>query len=125
MKKTAAILASIATLCVCSMSAFAADGTTGGGNIIDGVLNGAEDIVDGVVSGAEDIITPGGSTDVEDNRDNNMSMPGTTSQVTPGDSTSGTGNVNTGVPAFELAALGAAAVGGLTAMAITVRKNNK
>lgn len=122
MKKTAAILASIATLCVCSMSAFAADGTTGGGNIIDGVLNGAEDIVDGVVSGAEDIITPGGSTGVEDNRDNNMSMPGTTSQVTPGDST---GNVNTGVPAFELAALGAAAVGGLTAMAITVRKNNK
>ena len=40
-------------------------------------------------------------------------------------STSGTGNVNTGVPAFELAALGAAAVGGLAAMAITVRKNNK
>ena len=125
MKKTAAILASIATLCVCSMSAFAADGTTDGGNIIDGVLNGAEDIVDGVVSGAEDIITPGGSTDIDDNSDDNMSMPGTTSQVAPGDSTSGAGNVNTGVPAFELAALGAAAVGGLTAMAVTVRKNNK
>lgn len=126
MKKTAAILASIATLCVGSMSAFAADGTTGGGNIIDGVLNGAEDIVDGVVSGAEDIITPGGSTGgVEESTDDNMSMPDTTSQVTPGDSTSNTDNVNTGVPAFELAALGAAAVGGLTAMAITVRKNNK
>ncbi len=125
MKKTAAILASIATLCVCSVSAFAADGTTGG-NIIDGVLNGAEDIVDGVVSGAEDIVTPGGSTGgVEESTDDNMSMPDTTSQVTPGDSTSNTGNVNTGVPAFELAALGAAAVGGLTAMAITVRKNNK
>lgn len=126
MKKTAAILASIAAVCVCSMSAFAADGTTGGnGNIIDGVLNGAEDIVDGVVSGAEDIITPGGSTSVDDNRDDNMSMPGTVSQVTPGDSTSNAGNVNTGAPAFELAALGAAAVGGLAAMAITVRKNNK
>lgn len=126
MKKTVAILASIATLCVCSMSAFAADGTTdGNGNIIDGVLEGAEDVVDGVISGAEDIVTPGGSTSVDDNTSDNMSMPDTTSQVTPGDSTSNTGNVNTGVPAFELAALGAAAVGGLTAMAITVRKNNK
>ena len=121
MKKTVAILASIAALCVCNMSAFAAED----GNIIDGVLNGAEDIVDGVVSGAEDIITPGGSTSVDDNRDDNMSMPGTTSQVTPGDSTSNAGNVNTGAPAYELAALGAAAVGGLAAMAITVRKNNK
>lgn len=125
MKKTAAIIASIATFCVCSMSAFAADGTTGGGNIIDGVLNGAEEIVDGVVSGAEEIITPGGSTSVDESTNDSTSVPDTVSQVTPGDSTSSTGNVNTGVPAFELAALGAAAVGGLTAMAVTVRKNNK
>lgn len=96
-----------------------------GDNIIDGVLNGAEDIVDGVVSGAEEIITPGGSTSVDDNGDNDTSMPATISQPTPGDSTNSTGNVNTGAPAFELAALGVAAVGGLTAMAVTVRKNNK
>ena len=117
MKKTAAILASIAAMSLCGLSASAADGD----NIIDGVLNGAEEIVDGVVSGAEEIITPGGSTSV----DESTAIPDTVSQVTPGDSTSSTGNVNTGVPAFELAALGAAAVGGLAAMAITVRKNNK
>lgn len=121
MKKTAAILASIAALCVCNMSAFAAED----GNIIDGVLNGAEDIVDGVVSGAEEIITPGGSTSVDESTNDSTSIPDTVSQVTPGDSTSSTGNVNTGAPAYELAALGAAAVGGLAAMAITVRKNNK
>ena len=54
MKKTAAILASIAAMSLCGLSASAADGD----NIIDGVLNGAEEIVDGVVSGAEEIITP-------------------------------------------------------------------
>ena len=58
MKKTAAILASIAALSLCTTSAFAANGD----NIVDGVLNGAEDVVDGVISGAEEIITPGGST---------------------------------------------------------------
>ena len=57
MKKTAVILASIAAMSLCGLSASAADGD----NIIDGVLNGAEEIVDGVVSGAEEIITPGGS----------------------------------------------------------------
>ena len=46
MKKTAAILASIAAMSLCGLSASAADGD----NIIDGVLNGAEEIVDGVVS---------------------------------------------------------------------------
>ena len=121
MKKTVAILASIAAMSLCGLSASAADGD----NIIDGVLNGAEDIVDGVVSGAEEIISPGGSTSVDDNGDNDTSMPATISQPTPGDSTNSTGNVNTGAPAFELAALGVAAVGGLTAMAVTVRKNNK
>ena len=121
MKKTAAILASIAAMSLCGLSASAADGD----NIIDGVLNGAEEIVDGVVSGAEEIITPGGSTSVDESTNDSTSVPDTVSQVTPGDSTSSTGNVNTGVPAFELAALGAAAVGGLAAMAITVRKNNK
>lgn len=121
MKKTAAILASIAAISLCGLSASAADGD----NIIDGVLNGAEEIVDGVVSGAEEIITPGGSTSVDESTNDSTAIPDTVSQVTPGDSTSSTGNVNTGVPAFELAALGAAAVGGLAAMAITVRKNNK
>ena len=121
MKKTAAILASIAAMSLCGLSASAADGD----NIIDGVLNGAEEIVDGVVSGAEEIITPGGSTSVDESTNDSTSIPDTVSQVTRGDSTSSTGNVNTGVPAFELAALGAAAVGGLAAMAITVRKNNK
>lgn len=121
MKKTAAILASIAAMSLCGLSASAADGD----NIIDGVLNGAEEIVDGVVSGAEEIITPGGSTSVDESTNDSTAIPDTVSQVTPGDSTSSTGNVNTGVPAFELAALGAAAVGGLAAMAITVRKNNK
>ena len=120
MKKTAAILASIAAMSLCGLSASAANGD----NIVDGVLNGAEDIVDGVVSGAEEIITPG-STSVDESTNDSTAIPDTVSQVTPGDSTSSTGNVNTGVPAFELAALGAAAVGGLTAMAITVRKNNK
>ena len=110
MKKTAAILASIAAMSLCGLSASAADGD----NIIDGVLNGAEEIVDGVVSGAEEIITPGGSTSVDESTNDSTAIP-----------TSSTGNVNTGVPAFELAALGAAAVGGLAAMAITVRKNNK
>ena len=110
MKKTAAILASIAAMSLCGLSASAADGD----NIIDGVLNGAEEI-----------ITPGGSTSVDESTNDSTSVPDTVSQVTPGDSTSSTGNVNTGVPAFELAALGAAAVGGLAAMAITVRKNNK
>ena len=62
MKKTAAILASIAAMSLCGLSASAADGD----NIIDGVLNGAEEIVDGVVSGAEEIITPGGSTSVDE-----------------------------------------------------------
>ena len=121
MKKTAAILASIAAISLCGLSASAANGD----NIIDGVLNGAEEIVDGVVSGAEEIITPGGSTFVDESTIDSTAIPDTVSQVTPGDSTSSTGNVNTGVPAFELAALGAAAVGGLAAMAITVRKNNK
>ena len=106
MKKTAAILASIAAMSLCGLSASAADGD----NIIDGVLNGAEEIVDGVVSGAEEIITPGGSTSVDESTNDSTAIPD---------------NVNTGVPAFELAALGAAAVGGLAAMAITVRKNNK
>ena len=54
MKKTAAILASIAAMSLCGLSASAADGD----NIIDGVLNGAEDIVDGVVSGAEESSLP-------------------------------------------------------------------
>lgn len=121
MKKTVAILASIAAMSLCGLSASAADGD----NIIDGVLNGAEEIVDGVVSGAEEIITPGGSTSVDESTNDSTAIPDTVSQVTPSDSTSSTGNVNTGVPAFELAALGAAAVGGLAAMAITVRKNNK
>ena len=110
MKKTAAILASIAAISLCGLSASAANGD----NIIDGVLNGAEEI-----------ITPGGSTSVDESTNDSTAIPDTVSQVTPGDSTSSTGNVNTGVPAFELAALGAAAVGGLAAMAITVRKNNK
>ena len=110
MKKTAAILASIAAMSLCGLSASAADG---------------DNIIDGVVSGAEEIITPGGSTSVDESTNDSTAIPDTISQVTPGDSTSSTGNVNTGVPAFELAALGAAAVGGLAAMAITVRKNNK
>ena len=110
MKKTATIIASIAAMSLCGLSASAANGD----NIIDGVLNGAEEIV-----------TPGGSTSVDESTNDSTSVPDTVSQVTPGDSTSSTGNVNTGVPAFELAALGAAAVGGLAAMAITVRKNNK
>lgn len=122
MKKTAAILASIAVLSLCTTSAFAANGD----NIVDGVLNGAEDVVDGVISGAEDIITPGGSTGaVEENTSNDSSRPVTESTVTPGTTTSNggnTGNVNTGVPVYELAALGAAAVGGLATMAVTVRK---
>ena len=70
-------------------------------------------------------IRPDGSTSVDESTNDSTAIPDTISQVTPGDSTSSTGNVNTGVPAFELAALGAAAVGGLAAMAITVRKNNK
>ena len=122
MKKTAAILASIAALSLCTTSAFAANGN----NIVDGVLNGAEDVVDGVISGAEDIITPGGSTGaVEENAPDNTSRPNTNSVVTPGTTSNNAGNagnVNTGVPVYELAALGAAAVGGLTTMAITVRK---
>jgi len=122
MKKTAAILASIAALSLCTTSAFAANGN----NIVDGVLNGAEDVVDGVISGAEDIITPGGSTGaVEENTNNSTSRPVTESTVTPGTTTSNAGNagnVNTGVPVYELAALGAAAVGGLATMAVTVRK---
>lgn len=121
MKKTAAILASIAALSLCTTSAFAANGD----NIVDGVLNGAEDVVDGVISGAEDIITPGGSTGaVEDNTNNDTSRPVTESTVTPGTTSNAgnTGNVNTGVPVYELAALGAAAVGGLATMAVTVRK---
>ena len=61
MKKTATIIASIAAMSLCGLSASAANGD----NIIDGVLNGAEEIVDGVVSGAEEIITPGGSTSVD------------------------------------------------------------
>ena len=84
MKKTAAILASIAAMSLCGLSASAADGD----NIIDGVLNGAEEIVDGVVSGAEEIITPGGSTSVDESTNNSTSVPDTVSQVTPGDSTS-------------------------------------
>ena len=97
MKKTAAILASIAAMSLCGLSASAADGD----NIIDGVLNGAEEIVDGVVSGAEEIITPGGSTSVDESTNDSTAIPDTVSQVTPGDSTSSTGNVNTGVPAFD------------------------
>lgn len=121
MKKTAAILASIAALSLCTTSAFAANGD----NIVDGVLNGAEDVVDGVISGAEEIITPGGSTGaVEENTSNDTSRPVTESTVTPGttSNTGNAGNVNTGVPVYELAALGAAAVGGLATMAVTVRK---
>ena len=121
MKKTAAILASIAALSLCTTSAFAANGD----NIVDGVLNGAEDVVDGVISGAEEIITPGGSTGaVEENTSNDTSRPVTESTVTPGTTSNvgNTGNVNTGVPVYELAALGAAAVGGLATMAVTVRK---
>ena len=86
MKKTAAILASIAAMSLCGLSASAANGD----NIIDGVLNGAEDIVDGVVSGAEEIITPGGSTSVDESTNDSTSVPDTVSQVTPGDSTSST-----------------------------------
>ena len=121
MKKTAAILASIAALSLCTTSDFAANGD----NIVDGVLNGAEDVVDGVISGAEEIITPGGSTGaVEENTSNDTSRPVTESTVTPGTKSNAgnAGNVNTGVPVYELAALGAAAVGGLATMAVTVRK---
>ena len=121
MKKTAAILASIAALSLCTTSAFAANGD----NIVDGVLNGAEDVVDGVISGAEEIITPGGSTGaVEENTSNDTSRPVTEATVTPGTTSNAgnAGNVNTGVPVYELAALGAAAVGGPATMAVTVRK---
>ena len=71
MKKTAAILASIAAMSLCGLSASAADGD----NIIDGVLNGAEEIVDGVVSGAEEIITPGGSTSVDESTNDSTAAP--------------------------------------------------
>ena len=71
MKKTAAILASIAAMSLCGLSASAADGD----NIIDGVLNGAEEIVDGVVSGAEEIITPGGSTSVDESTNDSTAIP--------------------------------------------------
>ena len=61
---------------------------------------------------------------VEENTSNDTSRPVTESTVTPGTTSSAgnTGNVNTGVPVYELAALGAAAVGGLATMAVTVRK---
>ncbi len=118
MKKTAAFIALAAVACASALPAFASEGTTGGDNIIEDVVSGAGDIVEDVVSGAEDIVTPGDSTSINDN----VSAPDTTSVVTPGETTSVPENVNTGVPAAELAALGAAAVGGLTAMTIVIRK---
>lgn len=127
MKKTAAILAAIACMSLSATTAFATR-NTGDGNIINnavhgaedvvnGVVRGAEDVVEGVGSGAEEILTPGASNSVpETTTPIDTSIPGTT------ESGNVNNNVNTGVPALELAALGAAAVGGLSAMAVTVRR---
>lgn len=126
MKKTAAFLAAVACTAAISVSAFAVNGTTrdNDNNIVDDVLNGAEDVVSGVVNGVEDVVTPGQSTSVNESTttNNNVTSPNTTSGAVIGESTSVPENVNTGVPALELAALGTAAVGGLAAMAITIRK---
>ncbi len=125
MKKTAAILAAVACTAAMSVSAFAVNGTTrnNSNNIVDDVLNGAEDVVSGVVNGVENVVTPGHSNSVNETTGNdNVTAPNTTSGAVIGETTSVPENVNTGVPALELAALGTAAVGGLAVMAITVRR---
>ncbi|MCH5324496.1 MAG: hypothetical protein J1E39_04710 [Eubacterium sp.] len=144
MKKTAAILSAIAVMACAGATAYAESD----GGIIGDVISGAEDVVDGVVSGAEDVVDGVGDAVTGDDD----SIPDTVSDATIGDSDSipdssdessdnssdessddnsdnsldsgivGNENVNTGVPALELAALGAAAVGGLAAMAVTVRR---
>lgn len=118
MKKALAALAAVLSVSVMAVSASATPNVIegavdGAGTVVEGVVSGAEDIVDGVVSGVEEAV-PGGST-------------GNVPEYSVGESTtSGTNastpNVNTGVPAMELVALGTAAVGGLTAMALTVRR---
>jgi phage-related protein len=118
MKKTIAALAAVLSVSAMVVSASAApnvieDVVSGAGTVVGGVVSGAGDVVDGVVSGVEQAV-PGGSTgnvpdiSVDSNTNTNAgnSVP----------------NANTGVPAMELVALGTAAVGGLTAMALTVRR---
>lgn len=121
MKKTLAALAAVLSLSVMTMSASAAPNAvegvvSGAGTVVDGVISGAEDIVDGVVSGVEQAV-PGGST-------GNVPEFSTDEDTTSGVNNS-VPNANTGVPAVELVALGTAAVGGLAAMAMTVRRKKQ
>lgn len=120
MKKTLAAILSVLSLSVMTVSASAApnvieDVVSGAGTVVDGVVSGAGDIVDGVVSGVDQAI-PGGSTGNVPDVSTGDSVPGVNNSVP---------NANTGVPAMELVALGTAAVGGLTAMALTVRKKKQ
>lgn len=144
MKKTAAILSAVAVMAFSATAAFAENG-----GVVGDVVDGAESIVDDVVSGAEDIIDggDGNGNDSAFSDDDGDVLPDADSDATVGNDssdessdnssdessdessensmTSGiveSGNVNTGVPALELAALGTAAIGGLAAMAATVRR---
>ncbi len=142
MKKTAAILSAVAVMAFSAAAAFAENG-----GVVGDVVDGAESIVDDVVSGAEDIIDGGDGNDSAFSDDGGNVLPDADSDATVGNDssdessdessdtssdessensmTSGiveSGNVNTGVPALELAALGTAAIGGLAAMAATVRR---
>lgn len=117
MKKTiaaiAAVLSSLTMVVSASAAPNAVEGVvSGAGTVVDGVISGAEDIVDGVVSGVEQAV-PGGSTG---------NVPETSVNENASDVNGSVPNANTGVPAMELVALGTAAVGGLTAMALTVRR---
>ncbi len=143
MKKTAAILTALAVISAAGATAYAENG--GAGNLVDD----AESIVDGVVGGAEDIVggaanaltgdgnsefsdddgsvTPGnGSGDIADeSMTDNSGESSDDGSVNSSDNSMGivgNQNVNTGVPVIELAALGTAALGGLAAMAATVRR---